>query len=200
MKRELRRAVETALAADMIRAEKLGEAIDRRWLTPAGFRNILVRDVKRGFEGEPGPALFPNVRAVLETMENAKAVLQSRYGMGQWDAIFNSVLPALTDAAGKYATAKLSGETATDIAKIQAQQQALVLQTAQLQADRARLELAKAQGVSQATAVGPSGAEPVYDSQGNVVMREPSGWGIPGWAIGAGVVTVVGTGVYIATR
>ncbi len=195
MTKELRKAVETALEADMIRAKKLGLALDRRWLQPNQFRNILVRDLTRASRQEGGVELFPNVRAVLRTQENVLALKRRRLGtgLGTWGELFGSLI----EVGGKYATARYQGKTGEKIAKIQAQTDMARLRFAQIQADRARMELARSQAAAQATATGPSGAVPVYDSQGNVTMQKPDS-GLPGWIIPAAAVAVVGTTVAVA--
>ncbi len=198
MSRELRKAVETALEADMIRAGKLGLAIDRRWLRPDQFRNILVRDLTRASRQEGGVELFPNVRAVLRTQENVLTLRQRRLGTGLgWVEALTGVLDSLVKVGGKYATARYEGKTMVKIHKIQAQTEMLQLKAAQMAADRARMELARSQRATEAIATGPSGAVPVYDAQGNVTMQKPES-GLPGWLIPAAAVAVVGTTVAVA--
>ena len=198
MTRELRKAVETALEADMIRAGKLGSALDRRWLRPDQFRNILVRDLTRASRQEGGVELFPNVRAVLRTQENVLTLMQRRLGtgLGSWEA-FAGVFDSLIKVGGKYATARYEGKTMVKITKIQAQTDMLRLKAAQMAADRARMELARSQRATEAIATGPSGAVPIYDAQGNVTMQKPES-GLPSWLIPAAAVAVVGTTVAVA--
>ncbi len=198
MTRELQKAVETALEADMIRAGKLGLALDRRWLRPDQFRNILVRDLTRASRREGGVELFPNVRAVLRTQENVLTLRQRRLGTGLgWVEALTGVLDSLVKAGGRYATARYEGKTMVRIQKIQAQTEMLHLKAAQMAADRARMELARSQAAAQATATGPSGAVPIYDAQGNVTMEKPES-GLPGWLIPAAAIAVVGTTVVVA--
>ena len=198
MTRELQKAVETALEADMIRAGKLGLALDRRWLQPNQFRNILVRDLTRASRQEGGVELFPNVRAVLRTQENVLTLRQRRLGTGLgWVEALTGVLDSLVKVGGKYATARYEGKTMVRIQEIQSRTDMLRLKAAQMEADRARMQLARSQRATEAIATGPSGAVPIYDAQGNVTMQKPD-TGLPSWLIPAAAIAVVGTTVVVA--
>ena len=184
---EAERFAEAATAAflsDVARAPGIDRAIRQKGLRGPQLVAIMMRDVARGVRGEPGPALFPNVRALYRTQMNVEED-KLRAGMGQWDA----VAAALTAVGNVYAT-KVTASAQTSIAKVQATtaQQALDLQALQ-----ARAALAQAQGFPSATAA-PAPGTPGY----------PGGdGGTPGWvlpvSVGGGILVLLGIG-YAVTR
>lgn len=165
-KPEYARALSAAFAADMERNPDLQLALAGGRLD----RDGLVRLMERR------PDRFPNTRAFAETVRRVGR-RSLEYGLGQWEAL-GGVFSSLIGAASKVYGAKVESDLQKKLASLELQKQQAAIRTAEIQAQAARLQYAKAEA---AAAGAPPGAiAPPKEAEPSAPL------GIPwlGWLIG----------------
>ena len=173
---EYAKALASSMVADMARAPTLERVVHSREISEGQFFSIIKRDLERDFKGQPGPPLFPNLRALMRTEIQVQQRLP--IGLGQdWGAIVSAIVPALAGAASKYYVARTESRTATSITKLQLQSQALQMKSLDTQAAVDRASAANAEGVPGADASMPGGT---------LSPRAAAESGIPGWVAPVG--------------
>jgi hypothetical protein len=177
----LAEATASAAVADTLRIPELWKSINRGELTKGRLADMILDDLAREARGDKGPALFPNMRALLRTQMNVEE-LKLRGGMGQWAEL----AAAVTGAAAGIIGAKITAKAQASVAKTSLQQSQLALRSAEIQAASDRAALAMQQGAPAAAAAARGG--------GGV-------GGLPSWLIPVGVgVVVLGVGAVILLR
>ncbi len=141
-------AFATAFVADIEAAGPLKAALLRKQIGRAGLTRIVLRDLEAGYKKRPGPALFPNLRAVSDEMiaQQHRQIKTSRIsgGLGQ---DFTAIIGAIGAAAGAAASIYSSVANADmqkELLKLRQQRNAATIQIAQLQAKTAQTQLAAA--------------------------------------------------------
>jgi len=162
---EFARAAATAFVADVARSPSIEKAIADRTISQGGLKNLILKDLSRGVSGAPGPALFPNLRELVQT-EIQVGEHRLSAGLSQFD--FGSLIGA---AAG-IAAGVISYSSAASTQRSQLQSQQLSIQMAQIQADTARLQLAAQQGLPGAV-TGAPGAAVVPPEVASLVSSTP---------------------------
>jgi hypothetical protein len=144
-------AFAAAFVADIEAAPAVKAALILGQLDADGLTRIVTRDLDAARRGDPGPALFPNVRAVASEFLAQEARL-SGGGMGQWDSIISAV-GAAAGAASKIYSAVQDQAAARQLLQLAQQKNQTELQIAQIQAKAAQVALAAA-NASAGTATG----------------------------------------------
>ena len=198
-------ALAAAFASD-IAAPDVARAIQRGGLTRSQFTRILKRDVARGIAGDPGPALFPSVRAFVNQMVDIEAIRRSGRTAATLEADLTaassttstlgglaSIGGALAAAVGAVWGAKITADANKSLAKIQLQEAQIVQNSQLIAAKSALIQNATANGLrsnADGQPIDPSTGEPL--SEVGAAARTKVA-GIPLWGIVTGVAaTVVG--------
>lgn len=147
------KAISSAVAADLLRSPNLIGLIRSGRMSATQLRNAALRDIERDVKREPGRREFPALIRVIRTQMNVEEA-KLRGGLSQWDAIA-SMIGMATSAATTY----VKVDSSKDLAKLELQKQQLALQSAQISANAANLNLATSQG-QPAAAGGGSWAVP----------------------------------------
>lgn len=176
-------AFAASFIADIEAAGPLKAALLRRQLDADGLARIVTRDLDAARRGDPGPALFPNVRAVAgEFLAQEARRTRPGSGLGQWDSIISAV-GAAAGAAAKIYSAVQDQAAAKQLLQLSQQKNQTEIQIAQIQAKAAQVALAAA-NAQTGTA---DGSLVATGSLGPVVAGVPV---IP--AVGAAVLLALG--------
>ena len=185
-------AFATAFVADVEAAAPLKAALLRKQIGRVGLTRIVVRDLDAMHRGRPGPALFPNLRAVArEFMDQQHRPVQVkvsglRDGLGQDFSTIANVIGAAAGAAANIYSAVANADMQKQLLKLQQQRNDTAIQIAELQANTARTQLAAANVAATGVASGTPGA---------AVLQAVGGWPVIG---GAAAAIALGVGTYFA--
>lgn len=192
MEADYAKALTTSLLADMARTPTLERAITRKEIGGAQLTAIIKRDLERELRGEPGVPLFPNMRALVKT----ELAVEQRMPVGlsqDWGSLIGAIVPALAKVATAYVVGRQEASTATTIANLNLQSQALQLKSMDLQASVARANAADAAGVPGADASMPGGTL-------TPAQAAAAGLGIPSWLFPVGATAAAALAAFIAYR
>lgn len=118
--------IEVAVAFDVRDNPKTKEILDQliKQKGNAGledWKNLVLAEIKREYEGDKGPTLFPWTRAAVRTLITGGA-LYHEWGLGQIGALIGGVLTAGIQAATSIYTTKLQVNAQKDITQLQINQ------------------------------------------------------------------------------
>jgi hypothetical protein len=179
-------ALATAFASD-INQPSMAAAIKDGGLTQGQFTSIVYRDVRRGLDSAPGPALFPAVRAFVRQAVQIDAALRRREAGLSADVSadvsmvggISSVIGALAGAVGAIWATKINTDAQKKLASIQVNEAQIQQNSQAIAAKSALINNATANGLL----VAPSGS--VVDPAAGVVTAGPLAavGGLPGIAL-----------------
>jgi hypothetical protein len=195
------RALGTAFAEDMDNPA-VARAIARSGLTKGQFTQIVKRDVARELSGEPGPVLFPNVRAFARQAINITALKKAAVPYGRLMNGLNAVAApaasssvsligglaslggAIAGAVGAIWGTKIQVDAQKSLAKIQLQEAQIVQNSQSIAMKSALIQNATAQGLR----ADPQTGQPVDPSTGEPLSEigaaaQAKVGGIPAWGI-----------------
>lgn len=169
-------AFATAFVADIEAALPLKEALLRKQIGKSGLTRIIVKDLDAMHRGIPGPALFPNLRAVSkEVMDQHHRKVKTsgiNGGLGQDFGDIASLISAAAGAASKIYSAVSDADMNKQLIKLQQQRNATAIQIAELQAKTAQVQLAAA----NVAATGVTSSSPLAGPM-STVLEATGGWG-----------------------
>ncbi len=207
-------ALAASFAAD-INNPAVARAILHGGLTRRQFTHIVNRDIARGLAGDPGPVLFPNLRAFARQNVDIAAIKRANLSSG---AILeglgvtmpsdssstmstiggiSSLVGGLAAAVGAVWGAKIMTTAQKTLANIQLQEANIVNSSQQLAVKAAMINNATAQGLRVSAETGqpidPSTGEPLSEV-GQAAQAKVAG--IPAWGIAAGAAAAVVGGYF----
>lgn len=202
------RALGTAFAEDLSRPA-VAWAVQSAGLTRGQFTDIVKRDVARGLSGEPGPVLFPNVRAFARSVVDMEAIKRSQarypallHGLGIDTSMIgglSSLGGAIAGAVGAIWGSKIQADSAKTLANIQLQEAQIVQQSQSLAMKTALIQNATANGLksnSDGQPIDPSTGQPLTEI-GAAAQTKIAG--IPAWGIATGAAAAV-VGAFFAFK
>lgn len=191
-------ALATAMAAD-IGSPAVASALQNSGLTQDQFTSIVYRDVAKGLRGDPGPALFPNVRAFARQVVDI-GVIRARKSAGLSDTYSSDVggvsalVGAIAGAVGAIYSTKINTDAQKKLASIQANEAQIQQNSQTIAAKSALIQNATSNGLL----VAPTGS--LVDPSAGIVTAGPLAavGGLPGLAIGTAAVALLFGGYYAA--
>lgn len=169
------RALATAFAADL-ESPSIARTLQSGGLTRDQFTSIVYRDVMRGLSGEPGPELFPAVRAFAKQAVQIVAVKTNR-GSGLSAAApsadmsmvggISSIIGAIAGAVGAIYSTKINTDAQKKLASIQANEAQIQQNSQAIAAKSALINNATANGLL----VAPTGS--IANPSSQVVLAGP---------------------------
>lgn len=198
-------ALATAFAEDL-NNPAVARVIQHGGLTKRQFTEIVKRDVARGLVGDPGTALFPNVRAFSRSVVDIARIKHSQMSSG---AVMNglgldvstvgglsSLGGALAAAVGAIWGAKIQTDAQKSLAKIQLQEAQIVQNSQSIAMKSALIQNATANGLranSDGVPIDPATGAPLSEI-GQAAQAKVGG--VPAWVLGTGAAAAVVGGIY----
>ncbi len=209
-------ALGVAFAEDL-KSPSVAWAVQRGGLTKQQFTRIVHRDVARGLAGQPGPVLFPNVRAFarqavdISRIQGASAGqllqgLEAAAPVGDVSLLggLASLGGAIAGAVGAIWGAKIQTDGAKSLAKIQLQEAQIVQNSQSIAAKSALIQNATASGLkanADGEVIDPATGKPLNPIAAAVAQvgqaAQQQVGGIPAWGIAAGAAAFLTGGYYM---
>jgi hypothetical protein len=189
-------ALATAMAAD-ISSPAVAAALQNDALTRDQFTSIVYRDVAKGLRGDPGPAIFPNVRAFARQVVDI-GVIRTRKSTGLSDTYSSDIggisglVGAIAGAVGAIYSTKINTDAQKQLATIKANEAQIAQNSQTIAAKSALIQNATSNGLL----VAPTGS--LVDPSAGIVTAGPLAavGGLPGVAIGTAAIAVLVGGYY----
>jgi hypothetical protein len=207
------KALASSFASDMDNPF-IAKAIMSRGLTKRQFTQIVNRDIAKGLAGDPGPALFPNLRAFARQAVDIAAIKRANLTSGAILEGLSAALPpsttstmstiggisslvgGLAAAVGAIWGAKITTDAQKSIAKIQLQEAQIVQNSQSIAAKSALIQNATANGLranADGQPIDPSTGTPLSEI-GQAAQAKVAG--VPAWGIAAGAAAAVVGGYF----
>lgn len=160
-------------------------SIVRMRLDTPRLRALITRDLQDEIRGVRGKALFPNIRAFVRTR---MSIEEARYagGLSQWE-ILGTLINTAAKVGGDYAMTRINTTTQIRLQELAVKSEQLAQNALNIQAQRANLQSAVAEGLPQNIA-------------DNVVAAQAGSSGFPVIPVAIGVGILALGGVYFFVR
>lgn len=200
------RALAASFASDLDNPA-VAAVVLRGGLSRRQFTHIVNRDIARGLAGDPGPALFPALRAFAR--QNVDMVAIKRAGLTSGAILeglsattaptsstsliggISSLVGGLAAAVGAIWGSKIQTDAAKSLAKIQLQEAQIVQNSQSIALKSAMIQNATANGLrsnSDGQPIDPSTGQPLTEI-GQAAQAKVAG--IPAWGIATGAAAAV---------